>query len=351
MPVDLFELVARVPLLDDGARDQARALLDELSPSLGRLGELSAWLAGAQGHSPAKPLDRVRLVVFAGDHGSAVHERLDTEATVLALVKGTASTNALAEQSGVTVRVVDVAVDADGAGLPEPVIRYKVRRGSGRVDIEDALTRADAEAAFAAGVAIADEEVDGGADLLVAAGIGRDGDISAATLATLLTSKDVASVVGSGPVLDDIAWMRTCAAVRDAARRGRRVLTGRGGSDVIDLLATVGGPELAALTGFLVQSAVRRTPVVLDGLVTCAAAAVARRLSSRVPHWLVAGHRTPDPGQAALLERLRLTPIVDLQIGLDDGFGALLAVPPLRAAAALPTSLGAHAPRARSALS
>jgi nicotinate-nucleotide--dimethylbenzimidazole phosphoribosyltransferase len=349
--LDLPELASAVPLPDDAAQRRARSALDELAPSFGRLGELSTWLAGAQGRFPTMPLDRVRLVVFAGDHGIAQQEQSthDTAGIVQATVRGTTTTNALAEQTGAGVRVVDVAVDADGTGLPEAVIRYKVRRGSGRVDLEDALTRAEAEAAFVAGVAVADEEVDGGADLLVIGGLGVRGDVSAATIAALLTGKDVPSVVGHGSPPDDRAWMRRCAAVRDAARRGRRVMAQ--GHDMIDLLATVGGADLAALTGFVVQSAVRRTPVVLDGLVTCAAAVVARQVNSRVPRWLVAGHRSPDPGQSALLDRLRLTPVVDFAIGLDDGFGALLAVPPLRAAADLPSSLGADVTAAGSTTS
>lgn len=343
MALDLTEIAARVALPDEGARRRAADLVEEHSPqegSLGRLGELGIWLAATQGRCPTALLERVRLVVFAGDHDTTETDAPDTAATVRALLAGAGRTNVLAELAGSSTRVVDVAVD--GTGLPAAVTRHKVRRGSGRIDIEDALTRAEASAAFTAGVSVADDEVDSGADLLVAAGLGAGGALSAWTLATLLTNKDVASVIGIRSVADDRAWMHSCAAVRDAARRGRRVLGDRG--DMIDLLAAVGGAEIAALTGFVVQSAVRRTPVVLDGLVTCAAAVVARRVSTRVTRWLVAGHRSPDPGHAALVERLRLTPVVDFEIGVDDGVGALLAVPPLRSAAALLASLGSPGP-------
>jgi nicotinate-nucleotide--dimethylbenzimidazole phosphoribosyltransferase len=112
---------------------------------------------------------------------------------------------------------------------------------------------------------------------------------------------------------------------------------------MIDLLAAVGGADLAALSGFVSQTAVRRTPLVLDGLVSTAAAAVAHRIGRRTTRWLVAGHRSADPGHAALLDTLRLEPLVAYEVGRDDGTGALLAVPHLRAAAALLADPGGEA--------
>ncbi|MGH8775714.1 MAG: nicotinate-nucleotide--dimethylbenzimidazole phosphoribosyltransferase [Jiangellaceae bacterium] len=341
MSLDLPGRAARVPKLDDDARNLARSLLaEQMSPpgSLGRLGEHAGWLAAAQGRCPTARLVRVRLVVVAADHGVAdasvsAYSASVTAERVRALVAGGGIVSTLAELEQVGVHVVDVGLDVADRQLPAAVDRRAVRRGSGRVDVEDALTRAEVEAAFESGVAVADAEVDAGTDLLVAAAVGVAASTPAATLAALLTSKHVASVVGRDSGIDDRTWMRKCAAVRDAARRGRRVL--RDGGDMLDLLATVGGADLAALTGLLLQSAVRRTPVVVDGLVTCAAAAVAQRISRRSTAWLVAGHRSPDPGQAALLQRLRLDPVVDHAIGADDGTGALLAVAHLRAAAAL----------------
>jgi nicotinate-nucleotide--dimethylbenzimidazole phosphoribosyltransferase len=146
-------------------------------------------------------------------------------------------------------------------------------------------------------------------------------------LTTVLTRSDVATMIGRGTGIDDATWMTKCAAVRDAARRGRGA-TG----DMIGLLAACGGADIAAMSGFLVQSAVRRTPVLLDGVVSCAAALVAQRVAHRTRLWWMAGHRSPEPAQAAALERLRLVPLVDHGMRLGEGTGALVALPTLRAA-------------------
>jgi nicotinate-nucleotide--dimethylbenzimidazole phosphoribosyltransferase len=336
--LDAAAIAAAVEMPDEDARRQARTRLDALAKppgSLGRLEDLAVWLAGVRGHCPPGPVERARVVVFAGDHGVAAagvsaYPAEVTAHMVRAVVAGGAAVNVLADAAGATVRVLDLAVDADLADFPADVTRHKVRRGSGRIDVEDALSREEAEAAFLAGVAVADEEVDAGADLLVPGDLGIGNTTPTAVLVALLTSTDVASVVGRGTGIDDRAWMRKCAAVRDAARRGRP----RQG-DMIDLLAAVGGADIAAMSGFLLRAAARRTPVVLDGVVSGAAALVAQRLSYRVSRWFVAGHRSPEPAHTAALDRLNLDPLVDGGMRLGEGTGALVAVPQVRAAAAL----------------
>ncbi|HSK27170.1 MAG TPA: nicotinate-nucleotide--dimethylbenzimidazole phosphoribosyltransferase [Jiangellales bacterium] len=335
-PLDLVGITGAVDLPDEDARAAAQQRLDSLAKppgALGRLEELAVWLAGVQGRCPTTPLERVRVVVVAGDHGIAAGgvSAYPPEVTALmvrAVLAGGAAVNALARVAGATVRVVDLAVDDDLAGAPEEVTRHKVRRGSGRIDVEDALTAEEAEAAFRAGIAIADEEVDAGADLLVPGDMGIGNTTPASTLVALLTGTEVVQVIGRGTGIDDEQWMRKCAAVRDAARRGRP----RQG-DMLDLLAAVGGADLAAMTGLLLRAAARRTPVVLDGLVVSAAALVAQRLSYRVTRWFVAGHRSAEPAHTAALTRLGLTPLVEHGMRLGEGTGALVAVPQLRAAA------------------
>jgi nicotinate-nucleotide--dimethylbenzimidazole phosphoribosyltransferase len=348
MSLDLSDRAARIPLLDEAVRREARARLADLDAtrgSSGRLGDLAAWIAAGQGRCPTTALTRIRLACFAGDHGIAAagvsaQPPTATPDRVRDLL-GTGPAGILADLAATGVRVVDVAVDADATRLPPEVEDRRIRRGTGRIDVEDALTRDEAEAAFGVGTAIADDEVDRGADLLVATGLGVASSTPAATLAAVLTEKEVAAVVGWGSLVDDRGWMRKCAAVRDAARRGRKILAAKG--DMIDLLAAVGGADLAALTGFVSQSALRQTPLVLDGLVSTAAAAVAQRIGRRTTRWVVAGHRSADPGHAALLDVLRLEPLVAYEVGRDDGMGALLAVPHLRAAAALLAEPGAEA--------
>lgn len=337
MTLDLVELGGRVPLPDNPTAKAAREALDGLAKprgSLGRLEELAEWLSAAQGRVPPV-VEQVSVVVFAGDHGIAkvgvsAYPADLTALMVRSFLAGGAAVNVLARQVGASVRVLDLAVDADLSNLPEEVTRHRVRRGSGQIDIEDALTREEAEAAFLVGMAAADEEVDRGADLLIPGDMGIGNTTPSAVLTAVLTARDVASVVGRGTGIDDDTWMRKTAAVRDAARRGRPH-TG----DLLGLLATVGGADLAAMTGFIVQAAVRRTPVVLDGVTSGAAALVAQRITYRVARWCLAGHRSTEPAHAAALDRLGLVPIVDHGMRLGEGTGALMAVPTLRAAAAL----------------
>jgi nicotinate-nucleotide--dimethylbenzimidazole phosphoribosyltransferase len=209
------------------------------------------------------------------------------------------------------------------------VVRHRVRRSSGSIDREDALTREEAERAFAIGVAIADEEVDAGADLLIPGDMGIGNTTPAATIIGLLAGIEPARVVGRGTGIDDTTWMRKTAAVRDAMRRGRPLK-----GDPIGLLATVGGADIAAMSGFLLGAAARRTPVILDGVVSSAAALVAHRIAFRSSEWWLAGHRSTEPAQHAALDRLALDPIVDYGMRLGEGTGALVALSVLVAAGA-----------------
>lgn len=336
--LDLAAIAAGVVPPDETARAAALARQDRLTKpagALGRLEELSVWLAGVQGACPTRPIERARVVVFAGDHGVArrgvsAYPPEVTAQMVRSFVAGGAAVNVLARVAGATVRVLDLAVDADLSDLPPGVTAHKVRRGSGDIAVEPALTLAEAERAFRAGLAVADEEVDSGADLLVPGDMGIGNTTPATVLVALLTSSDLASVVGRGTGVDDAAWMVKCAAVRDAARRGRPLR-----ADPVALLAAVGGADVAAMTGFVLQAAVRRTPVLLDGVVSGAAALVADRICSTARRWWLAGHRSTEPAHAAALARLRLDPVVDVGLRLGEGTGALVALPVLRAAGAL----------------
>lgn len=314
------------------ARERQRRLTKPTG-ALGRLEELSIWLAGVQGRCPPIPPAEPRAVVFAGDHGVAAagvsaYPPAVTAQMVANLVAGGAAANALARQVGATVRVVDLAVDVDVTGAAAEVIRHKVRRSSGRIDVENALTPDEAERAFAAGIAIADEEVDSGADLLIPGDMGIGNTTPAAVIVGALTGAEAVTVVGRGTGIDDAGWIRKTAVVRDALRRARPHA-----GDPLALLATAGGADLAAMTGFLVQAAVRRTPVVLDGVVSAATALVAERIAPAAVAWWVAGSRSPEPAQQRALERLGLVPLLDLGLRLGEGTGGLAALPLLAMAA------------------
>ncbi|MFB9433392.1 nicotinate-nucleotide--dimethylbenzimidazole phosphoribosyltransferase [Streptoalloteichus tenebrarius] len=322
-------LVAFPPIAPPDAEVRAAALarhgrLTKPTGSLGRIEELGVWLAACQGLCPPRPLARPRVVVFAGDHGVARHgvSAYPSEVTgqmVANFLAGGAAVNVLADAAGAGVRVVDLAVDAD---TPEEVRAHKVRRGSGSIDREDALTEAEVLAAVAAGRAIADEEVDGGADLLVAGDMGIGNTTPSAVLVAALTGAEPVAVIGRGTGVDDEGWMRKCAAIRDALRRARRVV-----HDPVALLRTSSGADIAAMAGFLAQAAVRRTPVVLDGVVVGAAALIAEELAPGARDWWVAGHRSVEPAHAMVLEHLDLKPLLEMDMRLGEGSGAVAALP------------------------
>ncbi len=334
---EVAALAAGIGELDPAAQTGAALRQDQLTKppgALGRLEALSIWLAGVQGRCPPDELTRKRLVVFAADHGVAAQGVSAYPAEVTAqmvgnFLDGGAACNVLARSAGVTVRVVDVAVDAD-PDWPAEVGKHKVRRGSGAIHVEPALTEGELSAALGAGAAIADEEIDAGADLLVVGDMGIGNTTPTAAVVAAVTGADPADVVGRGTGIDDGAWARKVALVREALRR-----SSAGPADPLTVLAEVGGADLAAMTGFLLAAAARRTPVVLDGVVSGAAALVAAQLAPRVTHFCVAGHRSTEPAHRRALEHLGLDPLLDLSLRLGEGTGALLAVPLLDAAVAV----------------
>ena len=321
-PIDLDALREAVPLRDLVAADCARSRLATLtvsSGSLGRLAALATWLCGAQGACPPLAVNRVRVLVFAAEHPPANHATRAGQlsaARLKLLHSADAPVSVLARQHGASVRVLDVcAQPATGTGV--------------HADADQAppLSATELDSAFAAGRAVADEEVDAGTDLLVASGAGSAGRTTAAVLVAATLGLEAVDVVGTGAGLDDATWATRVGVVRDGVFRARGL-----GAEPMALLQAVGSADAAALTGFLLQSAVRRTPVLLDGALPCACALLARRLAEGAAQWWLAAHRTSDVAQHRALAALGLEPLIDLGLDLDDGSGALVALPVLRAA-------------------
>ncbi|WP_155769469.1 nicotinate-nucleotide--dimethylbenzimidazole phosphoribosyltransferase [Mycobacterium asiaticum] len=326
---------------DPSVEAAARARQDTLTKprgALGRLEDLSVWVAACQGQCPPRQFERPRVVVFAGDHGVArsgvsAYPPEVTAQMVANIQAGGAAINALAEMAGATVRVADLAVDTD-EHLAVDKFSDKIRRASGDIAVEDALTDDETARAIAAGQQIADDEVDAGADLLIAGDLGIGNTTPAAALVAALTGTEPVAVVGFGTGIDDDAWSRKTAAVRDALFRAHPIK-----DNPVALLRTCGGADFAAIAGFCAQAAVRRTPLLLDGMAVTAAALVAERLAPGARQWWQAGHRSTEPGHTLALRALDLEPIVDLRMRLGEGTGAAVALPVLRAAVAALSSM------------
>ncbi|GGV96782.1 nicotinate-nucleotide--dimethylbenzimidazole phosphoribosyltransferase [Streptomyces narbonensis] len=342
-PVNLDDFSDLIERPDGGIRRDAEERRERLTVppgALGRLDELGEWLSAAQASVKVRAIEQPKVLLFAGDHGVAsldVSGRAPGSAheLVRAVLDGASPVAVLARSMSVPVRVVDAGLDCEPELLPAEVVRHRVRRGSGRIDVENALTVEETEAAVRLGIAIADEEADSGTDLVVLGDLSVGGTTPASTLIAALCGTDASVVTGRGGAgIDDLAWMRKCAAVRDALRRARPVL-----GDQLELLAAVGGADLAAMTGFLLQASVRRMPVILDGVVGAACALVAQRAAFRAPDWWLAGQVSGEPAQAKALDRMALNPLLDHGVHVGEGTGALLALPLVQAAAAFAAEL------------
>ena len=333
-----MDLTRRITPPSPETATEARLRLKGLATppgALGRVGDLGVWLAATQGVVPPRPLDDVRLVVFAGDHGVAAHgvsayPPAVTEAMVRTIVAGRAGVSALAAAHGVSVHVLDIAVDADLDDLPAEVTARKVRRGSGAIHLTDALTRPEAEQSLAVGRQVAREHIDAGAQLLMTGDLGIGNTTPAAALVAAVLGLPADGVTGRGTGIDDAGWIRK----RDVVARALARVAGRT-DDPIEILTALGSADLAATTGFLVEASTCGVPVLLDGLMSLACAVVAETLSPGASTWWVAGHRSTEPAQSHALKSLGLEPLLDLEMRLGEGSGAVVALPVLRSGIAV----------------
>jgi nicotinate-nucleotide--dimethylbenzimidazole phosphoribosyltransferase len=328
-------LLASVEPLDAVAEQEAQdrqAQLTKPAGSLGVLEDASVQLAGIGRRCPPASMARPAVAVFAGDHG--VHAQgvspwpQEVTASMIANFRaGGAAVNVLARLSGAAVVVVDMGVAADlepGPGL----LDHKIARGTADLATGPAMTREQALTGILAGAAVADRLVDAGHDCLLTGDMGIANTTPSAALVSALTGADPREVTGRGTGIDDAILRRKVEVVAAALARDA-------GPDPVDVLASVGGFEHAGLVGFVLAAAARRTPVLLDGVIAGSAALVAAALAPSCVGYCFAGHRSVEPGHAVALGHLGLRPLVDLDLRLGEGTGAVLAFPILEAAGAL----------------
>lgn len=345
-------LADRVEPPDGPPASELRARIGGLAKppgSLGRLEEVALRLARIVGDPPPS-LARRRLFVFLGDHGVARHGVSAYPSSVTAAMagvfdRGGAGSQALARACGVEVVPVDVGVDADGPA-PGGVLDRRIRRGSRDLRREDALTPEEAARAVRAGseVVAAHAEGEAGPWILAVGEMGIGNTTAASCVAAALTGRPAEEMVGPGTGVSDEALERKRRVVREAVERGRYRSAIREGSagadrsaaaDPLRVLSAVGGLEIAAMVGAMLEGARRRLPVLVDGFISTAAALAAVRLAPPAGDYLFAAHRSGEPGHRWLLDELGLDPILELDLRLGEGTGAVLAAPVLDAAGAM----------------
>jgi nicotinate-nucleotide--dimethylbenzimidazole phosphoribosyltransferase len=253
---------------------------------------------------------------------------------VRTFLAGRAGVSALAKEHRVAVRVLDLGVDDDFADPDAPtreaLTTYKIRRSSGAVHVEDALTGDQARQALESGAAIAHEEIAAGAQLLLSGDMGIGNTTPAAALIAAALGLPAVEVTGRGTGVDDRVLAHKVAVVDAAVDRvGSRV------EDPVDMLAALGSADLACATGYLLAAADSGVPVLLDGLMSVACALTADRIEPGAAAWFAAGHRSTEPAQSLALAKLGLEPVLDLGLRLGEGSGAVAAVPVVRSAVAL----------------
>jgi nicotinate-nucleotide--dimethylbenzimidazole phosphoribosyltransferase len=314
-----------------------QSLLTKPLGSLGRLEDLAVWYASARGQFPVTPPAFRTLALFLADHGVAVegvsaYGSQVTAAMACNVMAGGAAASVLALRAGVELLAVDVGIAGDLSAAPVrprvPLLRLPVRAGTRNLRREPAMTLAEAREALDVGRRVAAEAHARGVTLAAVGEIGIGNTTAASALVSALTGASPEETCGRGTGVDDATLARKIQVVREAVARtaSRRP---------IDLLASLGGLEIAAIAGFLLEATARRLPVVLDGFVTNAAALVARALDPEVTASLVASHASPEPGARIALERLGLEPVLSLGMRLGEGTGALLAMDLVVSAVAL----------------
>jgi nicotinate-nucleotide--dimethylbenzimidazole phosphoribosyltransferase len=329
------EAVASLRPVDAAARAEATAHSDRLTKPRGALGRLEtagAQLAAIAGTTPPPVPEPAMVAVFAGDHGVLAEGVSPWPAEVTAQMvanfsAGGAAINVLARHAGAEVVVVDIGVASPLEPAPS-LIRANVRRGTGNIAVEPAMTSDEATAALDLGAFVATRLVEErGARCLITGDMGIGNTTPAAALIAAFTGQRPAEVTGRGTGIDDEALARKVAAIERALARVPEDAT------PLEWLAQVGGLEIAGLAGFMIGGAAAGVPVLVDGVIACAALLVAAAVAPDVVGYCVAGHRSTEPGASAALAHLGLEPLLDLELRLGEGSGACLALPVLQASA------------------
>ncbi|HEV3187316.1 MAG TPA: nicotinate-nucleotide--dimethylbenzimidazole phosphoribosyltransferase [Acidimicrobiales bacterium] len=329
------ELAKAINPPSDAAAEAARTLHDQLTKppgSLGYLELLGVQLSAIAGICPPPVPEPVTIAVFAGDHGvvDAGVTSWPSEVTaqmVANFCNGGAAINVLARHVSADVVVVDVGVASTIPTESLTLVRRNVARGTANLALGAAMTEEQASAALDVGVDVANEALRGGARLLVTGDMGIGNTTPSAALIAAFTSSSPASVTGRGTGIGDEMLETKTRVIEGALRRLAPDAT------PLTILAEVGGLEIAAMAGFIVAGVAAGVPVLIDGVISVAAALVATAFAPGVPAYLVAGHRSSEPGASVGLVHLGLTPILDLGLRLGEGTGAALAVPVVQAAA------------------
>lgn len=329
---DINEMISRVGELNEQVMAAARERQNSLTKppgSLGVLEEVAIKVAGIM-QLAVPEINGKAVLVMAGDHGVAAEGvsawPSDVTAQMLQnIVAGGAAINVLARQAKAKVIVVDVGVK--GNFSLAGVENCKVRPGTANICQGPAMTMSQATKAIEAGFRQAQKAVDEGADLLATGDMGIGNTTPSSAILAALSNMPVAKIIGRGTGIDHFGLQRKISAVQKALNINKP-----DPRDALDVLAKVGGLEIAAIAGVILGGAAKRVPVLIDGFISGAAALIAAGLAPKTKNFMFASHLSDEPGHLYMLGILGLEPILKMKMRLGEGTGAVLAMPIVEAA-------------------
>lgn len=314
--------------------DEAQIRLDRLTKpvgSLGRLEEFARRLVAITGNS-MPVLDRKIIFTFAGDHGVAdegvsAYPKEVTRQMVFNFLNGGAAINVLARHAGAEVVVVDIGVDFDFEALREdaqtlvPFQIKKVVRGTKNMRKGPAMSRQEAERSIETGIRLAEEYAEKGYKIMGTGEMGIANTTPSSAIAAVLTGRSVTDLTGRGTGINDEALNNKIRVIEDSISVNKP-----DPNDPVDVLSKVGGAEIGGIAGLIIGAAAMKIPVVIDGFISTAGALIAHSLEPRTKDYMFAAHTSVEKGHKAMLERIGLKPILDLDMRLGEGTGAALAM-------------------------
>ncbi|WP_025334253.1 nicotinate-nucleotide--dimethylbenzimidazole phosphoribosyltransferase [Paenibacillus sabinae] len=328
----LLQVLNEIERLNIVSMHQMRKRVNNLTKplgSLGRLEEIAIRLAGITG-SVQPSVGNKAIIVMCGDHG-VVQEGVSAypqEVTGLMManfIRQSAAVNVLAHQAGAEVHVVDIGTVL--TDLPEGVIQRKVRPGTANMAKGPAMTKEEAVAAIHVGIDMASELADKGIEVIGLGEMGIGNTTPSSAMTAVFTNHPVERITGRGTGINDEALAAKAKVIERAIEVNRP-----NPGDAVDVLAKVGGLEIAGLAGVILGAAARKVPVVIDGVITGAAALAAFRIEPRCRDYLFASHLSVEPAHRIVLDELGLKPLLHLDMRLGEGTGAALALPVIESA-------------------
>lgn len=314
-----------IGVLDAAAIEQAKAHQDRLTKpqgSLGLLEDISVQMAGIKGGTTS--IKRKVVIVMAGDHGVAdegvsAYPKEVTPQMVMNFANGGAAINVLAKHENTDVVIVDmgIAVDIDDPG----VINEKIKYGTDNFAKGPAMSTGEAIQAIEAGISIVGREIEKGLDLIGTGDMGIANTTASSAILIALTGAGMDEAVGKGTGVDDKGLAHKKSVIAKALE-----INSPQKNDALDVLAKVGGLEIAGLAGVMLGAAAKRVPVVVDGFISAAAALVASRLAPKSVNFMFASHVSVEPGHKRILSEIGLQPMLQLNMRLGEGTGAVLAM-------------------------